>query len=89
MGQKFDKVKMGSYLRQAQARMNIYRGKRLMKIAKTKDDICRHLEQGQEVNAKIWCETLINDENMIPVFDVISTMCDQVNGRLTQIEKFG
>jgi len=44
MGQKFDKVKMGSYLRQAQARMNIYRGKRLMKIAKTKDDICRHLE---------------------------------------------
>lgn len=89
MGQKFSKVEMGSLLRQAQARLNILRGKKLAKIAKTKDDICKHLESGNEVNAKIWCETLINEENMIPVYDVISTMCDQVNGRLTQIEKFG
>ena len=89
MGAKFDKVKCGAYLRQAQARLNIYRGKKLTRIAKTKDDICKHLEMGNEVNAKIWCETLINEENMIPVFDVISTMCDQVNGRLTYIEKFG
>lgn len=83
MGQKFDKVKCGAYLRQSQARLNIYRGKKLTRIAKTKDDICKHLEMGNEVNAKIWAETLINEENMIPVFDVISTMCDQVNGRLT------
>lgn len=26
---------------------------------------------------------------MIPVYDVVATMCDQINGRLTQIEKFG
>jgi len=26
---------------------------------------------------------------MVPVYDVVSTMCDQVNGRLTQIAKFG
>jgi hypothetical protein len=56
--------------------LNIYRGKKLTRIAKTKDDICKHLELGNEVNAKIWCETLINEENMIPVYDVISTMCD-------------
>jgi hypothetical protein len=89
MGAKFDKVKCGAYLRQAQARLNIYRGKKLTRIAKTKDDICKHLASGNEVNAKIWCETLINEENMIPVYDVVSTMCDQVNGRLTYIEKFG
>jgi len=48
-----------------------------------------HLEKGEEVNAKIWAETLINEENMVPVYDVVATMCDQVNGRLTAIEKFG
>ena len=41
------------------------------------------------MNAKIWCETLINEENMIPVYDVISIMCDQINGRLTMIAKYG
>jgi hypothetical protein len=65
-----------AYLRQAQARMNIHRSKRLGQIAKKKDDICKHLEAGQEMNAKIWCETLINEENMMPVYDVISIMCD-------------
>jgi hypothetical protein len=56
--------------------MNIYRSKKLSKIAKTKDDICKHLELGNEVNAKIWCETLINEENVIPVLDAVSIMCN-------------
>jgi hypothetical protein len=61
----------------------------MAKIAKAKDDISRHLEQGNEVNAKIWAETLINEENMVPVYDVVTTMCNQVEGRLAMIEKFG
>lgn len=52
-----------SLLRQSQARMNIHRSKKLTGIAKKKDDICKHLESGNEVNAKIWAETLINEEN--------------------------
>ena len=32
---------------------------------------------------------MINDEGMVPVYDVIHTMCDQVNGRLTYIAKNG
>ena len=56
--------------------MNIYRGKQLTKIAKNKDTICKHLEMGEEVNAKIWAETLINEEAMVPVYDVVATMCD-------------
>ena len=79
----------GAMLRQSQSRINIHRSKKLTAVAKKKDDICRHLEAGNEVNAKIWAETLINEEGMVPVYDVVSTMCDQVNGRLTQIEKFG
>ena len=58
-------------------------------VAKKKDDIAKHLEAGNEVNAKIWAETLINEENLVPCFDIISIMCDQVNGRLKQISKFG
>jgi hypothetical protein len=69
--------------------MNIHRSKKLARIAKTKDDICKHLAAGNEINAKIWCETLISEENLIPCYDVISSMCDQVNGRLAYIEKFG
>jgi len=69
-------------LRQAQARMNIHRSKKLGQIAKNKDTICKHLESGNEVNAKIWAETLINEENIIPVYDVVNTYCDQLNGRL-------
>ena len=79
----------GAMLRQSQSRINIHRSKKLTAIAKKKDDICRHLESGNEVNAKIWAETLLNEEGQIPVYDVVSTMCDQVNGRLTQIAKFG
>ncbi|CDW76626.1 UNKNOWN [Stylonychia lemnae] len=70
-------------------RINIHRGKKLNAIAKKKDDICKHLEAGNEMNAKIWAETLINEENLIPCFDIVSIMCDQLNGRLKTIEKFG
>jgi len=58
-------------------------------ISKRKDDICTHLNSGNEINAKIWCETLINDENLLPCYDIASTMCDQLKGRLEYISKFG
>jgi hypothetical protein len=41
-------------LRQAISRLGIHRSKKLNAIAKKKDDICKHLEAGNEVNAKIW-----------------------------------
>ena len=57
--------------------------------AKTKDTICGHLNSGNEVNAKIYTETLINDEGRIPCYDIAGTMCDQVKGRIEYIAKFG
>lgn len=83
----FNKEKCKSQLTQAILRMNIHRQKKLNKIAQTKDDICKHLKSGNEVNAKIWCETLINDEALVPCYDVACTMCDQVKGRLEYISK--
>jgi hypothetical protein len=41
-------------LRQSISRINIHRSKKLNQIAKKKDDIAKHLEAGNEVNAKIW-----------------------------------
>ena len=41
-------------MRQSISRINIHRSKKLNAIAKKKDDICKHLEAGNEMNAKIW-----------------------------------
>jgi len=38
----------------ANQRLAIHRNKKLGVIAKNKDSICKHLEAGQEINAKIW-----------------------------------
>jgi hypothetical protein len=66
--------------------LNIHRQKKVNSIAKLKDEISKHLNADNEVNAKIWCETLINDEGMIPCFDITHTMCDQIKGRLDYLE---
>ena len=51
-------------------------------MAKHKDAVIKHLEADNEVNAKIWAENLMYAEGMVPVYDVMSTNCDQINGRL-------
>ena len=89
MGGGFSKDKCKGYLSAGITRANIHRTKKMGAIAKNKDTICSHLNSSNEVNAKIWCETLINDENMIPVYDIACTMCDQVKGRIEYIAKFG
>jgi hypothetical protein len=58
----FKKDKCQSLLRQANLRINIHRQKKMNQGAKLKDDICGHLKANSEVNARIWCESLINDE---------------------------
>lgn len=32
---------------------------------------------------------MINEEGLIPCYDIVSIMCDQLLGRLKQIQKFG
>ena len=88
-GAKFKGDKCGAELNKAMIRMNIHRQKKLNSVAKTKDVICGHLNSGNEVNAKIYTETLINDEGRVPCYDIASTMCDQVKGRIEYIAKFG
>lgn len=47
--------------------MNIHRSKKLNGIAKKKDDICKHLESGNEMNAKIWVSQSKTNENVTAV----------------------
>jgi hypothetical protein len=61
---KILKFYSSSYLRQSISRINIHRGKKLNSIAKKKDDIAKHLEAGNEVNAKIWV-SLMNSLSFI------------------------
>ena len=86
---KFDKTKVKSDLSCAITRINIHRQKRLNAIAKSKDVVCGHLKSQNEINAKIYTETLINEENKVPCYDIASTMCDQVKGRTEYIAQFG
>ena len=88
-GAKFTKDKCGAMLRQAITRMNIHRQKKVHSVANLKEKICNELKACNEINAKIWCENLINDEGQIPCYDITHTMCDQVNGRLDYLAKFG
>ena len=88
-GPDFEKPKCESAVRRAQARLNIHRNKRLNVINKIKGDIATHLKSGNEDNAVIWVETLINDEGFIICCDVIFILLDQLKGRLAAIEKFG
>lgn len=85
MGASFSKDKCNRYLSGGIIRLNIHRTKKCGQVAKHKDTICGHLNSGNEVNATIWTETLINDEAQIPVYDITSTMCDQLKGRLEYI----
>lgn len=89
MGQKFSKDKCKEIIGGGTIRLNLHRQKKMTAIAKHKDTICSHLNTGNEVNAKIYAETLINDENLIPCYDITNTMLDQIKGRLDAIARFG
>lgn len=60
----------------AQKHLNIRKNKKLEAIAKNKDEICKHLQAGNEVKAKILAENIINEEGQIPCYDEVSLMCD-------------
>ena len=55
--------------------MNIHRSKKLNGIAKKKDDIGKHLQSGNEVNAKIWVSTP-NESDRVHLFAMLITDTD-------------
>jgi len=40
-------------------------------------------------SALIYIDNYINEENKLKVYDVLCTMCDQLKGRITEVESYG
>ena len=66
-------------------RLGNNKSRRETAISKKQASICKYLEQGNEANAKILCATLINEEGMVPVYDEIAGLCEELNGRLAEM----
>lgn len=69
--------------------MSIRRGKKLNELAKMKEKILDYVKNGDNSSAAIYIQNYINDENKIRIFDVLGTMCDQLKGRIKEVESFG
>ena len=90
MGNKsFDKIKFKTLLTEANSRMTIKRGKKVNELYRVRDKIVDFVKNGDMNSALIYIDNYINEENKLKVYDVLWTMCDQLKGRITEIESFG
>jgi len=90
MGAKgFDKVKYKTLLTEANSRMTIRRGKKVNELYRVKQKIADFVTNGDMNSALIYIDNYINEENKLKVYDVLCTMCDQLKGRITEVETYG
>jgi hypothetical protein len=47
------------------------------------------VKNGDMTSAFIHIDSYINEESKLPVYDILSTMCEQLKGRVTEIETDG
>lgn len=85
---KFKVETLKANLRQASIRLNLLKNKRANAIAAKKDLIANYLRVGNEDLALINVESVINDENYISVFEILSIMCAQCFERIRVISEF-
>lgn len=90
MGNKgFDRVKYKQLLTEANSRMTIRRGKKVNELYRVRDKITDFVKNGDMSSALIYIDNYINEENKLKVYDVLCTMCDQLKGRITEVESYG
>lgn len=90
MGNKgFDKIKYKQLLTEASSRMTIRRGKKVNELHRVRQKIADYVKNGDMASALIYIDNFINEENKLKVFDVLCTMCDQLKGRITEVETYG
>ena len=75
-------------LRMASIRLNLLKNKRYNSIAAKKDLIANYLRAGNTEIALINVESVINDENYISIFEILSIMCAQCFERVRVITEF-
>jgi CRISPR/Cas system CSM-associated protein Csm2 small subunit len=90
MGNKnFDKVRYKTLLGEASSRMTIRRGKKVNELYRVRDKIIDFVKNGDMNSALIYIDNYINEENKLKVYDVLCTMCDQMKGRVAEVENYG
>lgn len=85
---KFKPETLKASLRMASIRLNLLKNKRANAIAAKKDLIANYLRAGNTEIALINVESVINDENYISVFEILSIMCAQCFERAKVISEF-
>lgn len=90
MGNKgFDRVQYKTLLTEAKSRMTIRRGKKVNQLYKDRDKIVDFVKNGDMNSAIIYIDNYINEENKLKVYDALCTMCDQMKGRVAEVESYG
>lgn len=85
---KFKAETLKASLKMASIRLNLLKNKRANAIAAKKDLIANYLRAGNTEIALINVESVINDEDYISVFEILSIMCSQCFERIRVISEF-
>lgn len=87
--QNFDRVKYKTLLTEAVSRMTIRRGKKVNQLYKDRDKIVNFVKSGDMNSALIYIDNYINEENKLKAYDALCTMCEQMKGRVAEVESYG
>ena len=78
-------VEIKTYINIIQNRMKLYRNKRLDSIKSKRKEIEKNLRENNLEIAKAKMDSIIRDEDMITVFDILTPLCEILSERVTYI----
>lgn len=90
MGNKlFDKVQFKTSLKEGSTRMKLKKDKINNQLHAERLKISQFVAKGEMDRALLLLSTYINDERKTVALDALRTICDQLQGRVTELESFG
>lgn len=90
MGNKaFDKQLFKTQVIETRSRINVKRSKQVNQIHKEKQEILEHAKAGDVNSAIIYWDTVIYEEGLLQVYDILATFLDQMKSKSQEIESYG
>jgi hypothetical protein len=90
MGNKgFSKDNFKTQVAETRSRLTVKRSKKVNEVHKQKKKMADSVRSGDVQSALIYCDTVIYEEGLLQVFDVLATMCDQLKGKANEIDSYG
>ncbi len=78
-------IEVKTYVMSCQAKMSLYRNKKVYEIKKKKDEIVAALKQNNLDIAKAKMESIIRLEDTITVYDILGPLCEILKERITYL----